>query len=118
MMLPSCDAKQARAVMMRLRSALKHALGRGTVPAFTFSAGVAAYPAEGGSVDELARAADRALYDAKRTGRDRVVLAAEGAPASRRPTSRCIDEPGVASAPADERQLIELPVAPSSRAVG
>ena len=35
----------------------------------TFSAGVAGFPGDGSSVDELLRAADRRLYDAKRKGR-------------------------------------------------
>jgi diguanylate cyclase (GGDEF)-like protein len=38
----------------------------------TASVGVAAYPAHGKSVADLLRAADAALYAAKRQGRDRV----------------------------------------------
>ncbi|WP_412478803.1 diguanylate cyclase [Azonexus sp. IMCC34839] len=40
---------------------------------FTASAGVAAYPDHGKTPDELAQAADEALYVAKREGRNRVV---------------------------------------------
>ncbi len=40
---------------------------------FTASAGVAAYPDHGKTPDELAQAADEALYAAKREGRNRVV---------------------------------------------
>jgi len=41
----------------------------------TFSAGVAVFPADGQTVADLVAAADRALYAAKRAGRDRIVLA-------------------------------------------
>jgi diguanylate cyclase (GGDEF)-like protein len=41
----------------------------------TVSLGVAAYPEHGRTQDSVLRAADAALYDAKRKGRDRVVVA-------------------------------------------
>jgi diguanylate cyclase (GGDEF)-like protein len=47
-----------------------------TLPSTTASIGVAVYPAHGGSSAELLSRADAALYAAKRSGRDRVVLAA------------------------------------------
>ena len=43
----------------------------------TLSLGVAVYPQDGQSPDELQAAADGALYEAKRAGRDRVVLASQ-----------------------------------------
>jgi diguanylate cyclase (GGDEF)-like protein len=49
--------------------------GDGGGVAVTVSAGLAEYPADGGDVDALYRAADRALELAKREGRDRVVSA-------------------------------------------
>jgi predicted signal transduction protein with EAL and GGDEF domain len=41
----------------------------------TISVGVAAFPAHGTSPKELMAAADAALYEAKRGGRDKVVVA-------------------------------------------
>lgn len=46
------------------------------LPAVTASLGVAAYPVHGQTVAELLRAADMAMYAAKREGRDRVTVAA------------------------------------------
>jgi GGDEF domain-containing protein len=43
---------------------------------FTFSAGVAVYPAHGQTVADLVASADRDLYEAKGSGRDRVLMAA------------------------------------------
>ena len=41
----------------------------------TFSGGIAVYPADGETVEDLLRAADAALYAAKHGGRDRLVMA-------------------------------------------
>jgi diguanylate cyclase (GGDEF)-like protein len=48
------------------------------LPPMTFSAGAATFPANGDTPEALLRAADTALYEAKRAGRDRTVAA--GAP--------------------------------------
>ncbi|KAF4533693.1 hypothetical protein B566_EDAN005742 [Ephemera danica] len=57
--------------MRRLATRVK---GR-DLPAITFSAGVATLPTHGDKAETLIRAADRALYMAKETGRDRIVVA-------------------------------------------
>ncbi len=44
------------------------------LPPVTFSAGVATLPEHGDNAEQLVRAADRALYMAKETGRDRVLV--------------------------------------------
>lgn len=78
LILPSADAEEARArletICQRLaesalptRSGLRHV---------TLSAGLAVYPAQGQALDELLHVADVALYEAKRTGRNRVRVGA------------------------------------------
>lgn len=76
--LPGSSAENAAMRAETLRRALQtialeHA-GR-ILPPVTASFGVAAYPDHGGDADALLRAADAALYAAKRAGRDRVQVA-------------------------------------------
>jgi diguanylate cyclase (GGDEF)-like protein len=47
----------------------------------TASFGAALHPAHGRTKDELLKSADEALYEAKRTGRDRLVFASDDTPA-------------------------------------
>ena len=73
-LLVDCDPADAAIVADRVRAELAGALLPGRLPPFTVSVGVA--PLTSGQ--ELAagvKAADRALYEAKRSGRDRVVVA-------------------------------------------
>lgn len=63
----------------RLREAVSHmevkSAGR-TLPPITISLGLAQYAENGTTAEELLRAADAALYEAKRDGRDRLAVAA------------------------------------------
>ena len=81
LVLPRTSPKEARAAAERLRGAVaarEFHTSSGTPIRATVSIGIASFPADGESADELFRAADRALYVAKRSGRDRVSHAAEG----------------------------------------
>ncbi|MCU1321963.1 MAG: diguanylate cyclase [Acidobacteriaceae bacterium] len=46
------------------------------MPEITISIGVAMYPVDGTTMEQLLRSADQALYQAKRTGRNKVLVAA------------------------------------------
>ena len=81
-LLPGADRRQAvlRAEEMRRGvAAVVHAFGGERIQV-TVSAGVAVRPGDGSSADTLLEAADRALYVAKATGRDRVVTADDALP--------------------------------------
>jgi two-component system cell cycle response regulator len=72
--LPGCSSALAAQVAERLRRGIAEA--RTDVPV-TASAGVATYPYDGIDVNGLLDAADQALYDAKRRGRNQVRSAEE-----------------------------------------
>jgi diguanylate cyclase (GGDEF)-like protein len=76
--LPECGALEAATAAERLREAIALAnLSDGTAPGFTVSFGVADSETFGTDFSVLVTVADGALRDAKRRGRDRVVLAAD-----------------------------------------
>jgi len=73
--LPETDAEQARQVADRVRQAVavaSVALPKGGSVGITTSIGVATYTEADPDVDAVLNRADRALYQAKRSGRDRV----------------------------------------------
>lgn len=72
MMLPECGVEETGRVLERLRTNLARQAGSGGVPPFTVSFGVAEFPRQSISMDELIQIADKALYRAKEKGRDRV----------------------------------------------
>ena len=76
-MLPDTDETGATTLAHSVREALRRLpLPRAcTLECLTASIGVASHPSCGTSLDELIRAADKALYVAKDSGRDRVVVA-------------------------------------------
>jgi diguanylate cyclase (GGDEF)-like protein/PAS domain S-box-containing protein len=70
------DASQSRAERLRSKMSGLNVIHQGrTLGAITISVGVAAFPQHGMSPKELMASADAALYEAKRAGRDRVVVA-------------------------------------------
>ena len=76
--LPTADlgASSARAERVRLKMKELTVLHQGrSMGMLTISVGVAVFPAHGTSPQELMAAADAALYEAKRNGRDQVALA-------------------------------------------
>ena len=76
--MPGADADEAvkriSAIAAHVRSTGARVMGR-NLPPVTFSAGVATVPEHGDHAETVIRAADRALYMAKETGRDRVLVA-------------------------------------------
>lgn len=76
LMLPDCGGEEATLVLDRLRGNLARQAGSGGVPPFTASFGVAEFPRHSVSFDELIQIADKALYRAKESGRDRVAVGA------------------------------------------
>ncbi len=71
--LPDTTRAGAAARGEALRAAMQHRGSERRLPDVTLSVGVATFPADGSDRTELLAAADRALYAAKRIGRNRVV---------------------------------------------
>ncbi len=67
--LPNCAEEEALAAAERLRTSVASA---GTVVPVTISVGVATYPVHASGGTGLVQAADEALYESKRAGRNRV----------------------------------------------
>jgi diguanylate cyclase (GGDEF)-like protein len=81
LLLPDTDARGAEILLEELRVAIGAAMKvRGHD--VTASVGAIAFPAAPVSVEAMVAAADEAMYEAKRGGRDRVVVKVAGAPAA------------------------------------
>jgi diguanylate cyclase (GGDEF)-like protein len=93
LLLPGADAEAARAIAERARAAVAAVPVRGR--ALTCSAGVASHAGAGAPLERLLAQADRALYRAKATGRNRThvhdIAAAGGRP---EPPLAALLEPG------------------------
>ncbi|HWS56862.1 MAG TPA: GGDEF domain-containing protein [Pyrinomonadaceae bacterium] len=77
LLLPETDADAARTAVARVRRSLLASARRGGWPV-TFSIGVVTFDEPPASVDELLRAADALMYEAKRLGKNSVRHAAGG----------------------------------------
>jgi diguanylate cyclase (GGDEF)-like protein len=84
-LLPDTDRDGAAVVAEKVLRALRALTIPGVERKITASIGVAAFPADAATGDHLLRVADRALYAAKRGGRDRVVMAERRVPADAAP---------------------------------
>jgi diguanylate cyclase (GGDEF)-like protein len=73
-LLPQTDARGAEEVTRRVIEAVaEHKFDGDTGGLLTCSAGVAMFPRDGGTVRELIASADKALYQAKRMGKNQVL---------------------------------------------
>jgi diguanylate cyclase (GGDEF)-like protein len=79
-LMSGADQKRALARAEAIRNAVKKLVVPGVGPEHTISVsvGVAVYPDHGNNSHRLVRAADQALYESKRRGRDRTSLAGTG----------------------------------------
>ena len=77
--LPDTDEAEAQVIAERLRESIDQFSIQlnGQLIKATMSIGVSSFPQDGETPDFLIRAADAALYEAKKTGRNRVVAAKE-----------------------------------------
>jgi diguanylate cyclase (GGDEF)-like protein len=78
LILPDMGAEMVERRAEELREAIKRlqvSHRSQSLGGVTLSAGVAVYPGHGESGESLVRAADMAMYQAKNSGRDRVMLA-------------------------------------------
>ncbi|PIK71612.1 diguanylate cyclase, partial [Methylobacterium frigidaeris] len=83
-LMPGTAAPDAVAVAEMIRrdvEAMTIRYAESDLPRISVSIGVAAYPGSGRTLQEVMRVADATLYEAKRAGRNRVVLSADTLPA-------------------------------------
>jgi diguanylate cyclase (GGDEF)-like protein len=70
--LPGCSFEESRIACERVR---RRAVAWVPIPGVTLSAGAATFPGDATEPSELVRAADAALYQSKRAGRNRLTIA-------------------------------------------
>ncbi len=77
--LPDTSAKSSTLVAERIRKAMMSMVVPSNtekpLPQLTVSIGVAAFPEHGQTLEEIIQASDKALYESKRSGRNRVTAA-------------------------------------------
>jgi len=91
LLAPDCDEHGAYMLSERIRSDVD---GDAQAP-LTVSFGIATYPLHGQSTEALLRAADQALYAAKRLGRNRSVISSAEVPGILARSPRTAEESGV-----------------------
>ena len=76
--LPETDAQSCLKVAERIRLAVERSVipsgSEKPLPPLTVSLGIAIYPEHGQGLEEVLQAADKALYESKRAGRNRATL--------------------------------------------
>ncbi len=77
MILPACSSAESLVAGERIRKGISES--RMTVDGVTASAGVATFPVHAADAAGLIKAADEALYESKRSGRNRVTRSRRGA---------------------------------------
>ncbi len=80
LILPECSLPQAVSILGRIKNNIENQnlqpqhLKEQTYKNLKFSAGIAAFPANGNNIYELIHAADKSLFQAKNSGRDRIMI--------------------------------------------
>ena len=85
LLLPQTTLPQALIVAEKLRSALERCQFPGVPRSITVSGGIAVFPEQGTTQQQLVKAADGALYAAKEAGRNRFLAAPSALPTSAQP---------------------------------